>query len=1626
MATTRPFAYNTGSTIDGTVQIGNIAIGVSDQDYSLNPGGVKWWMGPDEELGYVIANQVPTGDHPTPVEVDSYINFWRSTDLTEQSLLDLLNVLPITDGLEPFTNATDAKTWLNNNGHWTSYGEGLPTPTPTATSLPTATPTPTPGTPLPTDTPTPTPTGTPTPSPTPTLSPLTENILFLGDTSVSSIANDLRNTILTYGYDATFTTQELGTTYTGNDIASGNYSLIIMYTNGGHNGDAALSGNLKTFMDNGGHFIGQTFLWSIAPSGFDYTYTPFISGGYQGYNGGSLTLVNNHPVLGGLTYSTSTSSLVNNISNTLQSNSTLVYKFSDNMPMLAVQEVGQSRRVGINLWDSLTSTTTVGRMMANAVLWCLGKFDVPATSTPTPLPATSTPTPSPTPINHAFLYTLVDRTDVTGPFGTDFGLGCQGLDCLTNSTCTVSGSSNLYFDNESISVGDYAYLAADSNVAASITDGYYILSDDGLIAPFVVEFASNQIVALLTCVAPTATPTPTPTSGPTATPTSTTEMATLEIQVPLGSRFIVFDGTTYNSTATISVVKNQMYSINTDNSVSTFWYYSGDNINLPAPNSPNTVVYITGNTATLQVTFHGEYVATHTPTPVPTDTPTPTPTVAPTDTPTPLPATSTPIPATDTPTPTPEPTSGPTDTPTPTPLGSCSGIPYTLTNTYGPPTSGITLWVSNDVSPAASNLVNTLAVLNPTFLHSIDSDGIDRTSYFAAATGTTFTIDICQDGNSAIYSGITGAIVYDDQVDSFMLDATKLSLVQSSPVSAFTFNNLVYVNLFVSGQPTPTPTPTVASTNVPTDTPTPTPESTSTPEPATATPAPTGVPTDTPTPTPEATNVPTDTPTPTPTSVTGYSFNLVILPYNFPATGNTIMNNGAIQTGTTNPNELTISGRGIYWNSIDSDGIDRTSYFSQYTGQSVTITMTQDSSTVIYSGDTNSLKHWTGNTGNPPGVAGDGFVFGTGISVPPITGNTGNAVLIQSGTTWTVGQPVYISVTINGSTTPTPTPLPATSTPTPTLDATSTPEPATATPAPTGVPTDTPTPTPGATNVPTDTPTPTPSLLFQLVNNTTSRTITDVKISGITQTLTSGSYPINAGEQGGSLTHPSFDGIPPNMMVVYVGGSGDFKYNIKQNGSVAWNYVGNLSGNFIIPPITFDSTDEIILTLEDYVSSTPTPTPTPTTGAVTSTPTPTGAPTDTPTPEPATASPTPTPTVASTSTPTPVPATSTPSPTDTPTPTPTSVSSPMTVTITEVGSNVVMTASGTVDLTGLTLVESNFGPIGGGGLGINTATFICGNDGSYASTYSGFTSVPSNFGSGSYTPPASSASGNYFGVIMNGQPPYFLLVPTGYTSGTNITSTQTFNNTSLSTLGLTEGTYTYTWSGGSIDVVIGIGLGGSTPTPTPTGAGSGSWYFYSDAGMMNAGPPSGNGNVLMWDQTTGMETFDPNYISGNNFNIYFNPNDSTGTSYLTQFSGLTTGGTITISQNGDTATYVGNAGTMTLVGPPGGQFFLMNFGGGGITQTKTSNASFTYADPISITFGNGGGSATSTPTPLPSTSTPTPTPTSTETPVPATSTPTPQPTDTPTPTPTVMQHFLLFEDGTIMTDENNNSIEYQY
>lgn len=122
---TTPFALNTGTTISGTEQVGNLAVATSEQDYSGNIGGVKWWMGPDESLGYIIAHDVIPPTQPSPVGVTAGVGFWRSKLLTNQSFLDLCNVIPPRRGMTPFTNPINAKIWLQDNGYYTNWGQNV-------------------------------------------------------------------------------------------------------------------------------------------------------------------------------------------------------------------------------------------------------------------------------------------------------------------------------------------------------------------------------------------------------------------------------------------------------------------------------------------------------------------------------------------------------------------------------------------------------------------------------------------------------------------------------------------------------------------------------------------------------------------------------------------------------------------------------------------------------------------------------------------------------------------------------------------------------------------------------------------------------------------------------------------------------------------------------------------------------------------------------------------------------------------------------------------------------------------------------------------------------------------------------------------------------------------------------------------------------------------------------------------------------------------------------------------------------------------------------------------------------------------------------------------------------------
>jgi len=123
MATITPVTFNTGSTIDGTTQVGDLAAGTSPQDYSTQPGGLRWWSTPNTEDAYVIAHVNENANQPNPLSVPNVrVGFWKTQFKTEESFIERVEYISLVDGdPQTFTGGTDAKVWLNDNGYWTSY-----------------------------------------------------------------------------------------------------------------------------------------------------------------------------------------------------------------------------------------------------------------------------------------------------------------------------------------------------------------------------------------------------------------------------------------------------------------------------------------------------------------------------------------------------------------------------------------------------------------------------------------------------------------------------------------------------------------------------------------------------------------------------------------------------------------------------------------------------------------------------------------------------------------------------------------------------------------------------------------------------------------------------------------------------------------------------------------------------------------------------------------------------------------------------------------------------------------------------------------------------------------------------------------------------------------------------------------------------------------------------------------------------------------------------------------------------------------------------------------------------------------------------------------------------------------
>jgi hypothetical protein len=117
MPTVRPFAYNPSQTlIDGTIQVGDLAVGTPTSGFTGPP---QWWNGPDEDLGYVIAESVSGGTQPTNIPgVTASVGFFRSTILNESSFIEIAQRVSTN---QTFVSGNAASSWLTSNGYWTSW-----------------------------------------------------------------------------------------------------------------------------------------------------------------------------------------------------------------------------------------------------------------------------------------------------------------------------------------------------------------------------------------------------------------------------------------------------------------------------------------------------------------------------------------------------------------------------------------------------------------------------------------------------------------------------------------------------------------------------------------------------------------------------------------------------------------------------------------------------------------------------------------------------------------------------------------------------------------------------------------------------------------------------------------------------------------------------------------------------------------------------------------------------------------------------------------------------------------------------------------------------------------------------------------------------------------------------------------------------------------------------------------------------------------------------------------------------------------------------------------------------------------------------------------------------------------
>jgi PEP-CTERM motif len=146
-----------------------------------------------------------------------------------------------------------------------------------------------------------------------------------------------------------------------------------------------------------------------------------------------------------------------------------------------------------------------------------------------------------------------------------------------------------------------------------------------------------------------------------------------------------------------------------------------------------------------------------------------------------------------------------------------------------------------------------------------------------------------------------------------------------------------------------------------------------------------------------------------------------------------------------------------------------------------------------------------------------------------------------------------------------------------------------------------------------------------------------------------------------------------------------------------------------------------------------------------------------------------------------------------------------TFTVTEQGGTVYVAGFGSINLTGLSFIQT-IPTVSGMLPSVGSLTI-----GGRSDVYGGL-SGPEGFGSGGYNGTGASTGDPVYLYGFFGD----LAVPQGYVSGHTLSDSLTFDNKTFATLGLTPGIYTYTW--GNVDIhnklIVEIATPNGVPEPS--------------------------------------------------------------------------------------------------------------------------------------------------------------------------------------------------------------------